>query len=60
MIEGVIKKGLFLYTAQFLFFGCCVVQYVYFILSYRALCRKPYLLRYRQLEVGWLTMLDKV
>ena len=42
-----------------IFFIWCVVQYVYIILLYRNLCRKPYFLRYRQLEVGGATMYDK-
>ena len=37
----------------------CIVQYVYFIELYRTLCRKPYFLRYRQLEVGRVTMYYK-
>ena len=35
-----------------------IVEYVYFIVLYRTSCRKPYFLRYRQLEVGGVTMYD--
>ena len=34
-------------------------KYVYCIVLYRTSCRKPYFLRYRQLEVGGVTMYDK-
>ena len=55
---GGIKMGLFLQTSKF-HFCCCVAQYVYCIMLFRTLCRKPYFLRYRQLEVGGVTLYDK-
>ena len=42
-----------------IFLVWCVVQYVYYILLYRTVCRKPYFQRYRQLELGEVTMYDK-
>ena len=43
---------------QIPFFVRCIDQCVYFIVLYRTSSRKPYILRFRQLEVRGVTMYD--
>ena len=58
MTKKGIKMGLFLHTTKFHF--CLICSPIcLFHLVYRTLCRKPYFLRYRQLESDGVTIYDK-
>ena len=61
-VKGVVSRWAYfcMQPRPDLLFAWCIVQYVYFIMLYGPLRRTPYSLRYRHLEVGGVTMYDKV
>ena len=54
---GISKWAYFCIQPSSKLFVRCIVQNVCFIVLYRTLCRKPYFLRYWQVDVGGVTIM---